>query len=82
MNSTAVETIKHIISNKVILLNMYMNSDDCTVETFERYRHELTGMLICLKNINEDEKFYCFNFYDDKVEFGYYDENYMWVILN
>ena len=77
--TNAVETIKEIIRHKVNVLNYYRK--DADHETFERIRHELTGMLVCLKNVNDDDKFYSFNYYEDKVEFGYYNADGKWVII-
>lgn len=79
----AIETIKELIRNKVWMMNELMKERgelDITT-TFERLRHELQGMMICLKNVNEDDKFYCTNFYNDRIEFGYYDKDSKWNIL-
>lgn len=77
--TNAVETIKDIIKAKVNVMNYYRK--DADHETFERIRHELMGMLVCLKNINNDDKFYSFNYLEDKIEFGYYDENSKWIVI-
>ena len=73
----AQETIIDIISNRVNLLNHYINDG----EVAERFRHELNGMLICLKNINEDDRFYNINYWSNRIEFGYYDEQSTWVLI-
>lgn len=77
----AVETITEIIRNKVWHMNQIINQE-AYAEAFERFRHELNGMLICLKNIETENKFYCTNFFDDYIEFGYYDEEGKWNIID
>lgn len=77
----AFETIKEIIRNKVALINMYMKSEGCDSHTFDRFRNELVGMMICLKNINTETSFYCINYYEDHVEFGYYTDSHKWVSI-
>lgn len=79
MNAT--ETIKEIIRNKVAVINEYIKSGNVEGETFERIRHELVGMMICFRNICEDDNAYCINYYEDGVEFGYYDEHGRWFTI-
>ena len=76
----AFETVKEIIKNRVAIINLAAESG-CNAETYERFRHELTGMMICLKNICETERFYSLNYCENGVvEFGYYDESGVWVV--
>lgn len=81
----AIETIKELIRNKVWMMNQFIKEsdepDETYIETFNRLQNELRGMLICLKNINDDDKFYCTNFYPDRIEFGYYDNESKWFII-
>lgn len=74
----AQETIINIIKNKIWHMNKIMNNPEYA-ECFERYRHEVHGMLICLKNISEDDRFYNINFWEDRIEFGYYDNDHRWI---
>ena len=75
----AFETVKEIVKNRVAFINLAVRND-CGAETYERFRHELTGMMICLKNVNETENFYNLR-YDENgiVSFGYYDESGRWI---
>lgn len=75
------EIIINIIRNKVAVMNILMKSEDQNIEACERLRHELTGMMICLKNITTEDKFYCTNFCEDRIEFGYYDADGKWVVI-
>lgn len=75
----AVETITNIIKSHVFMMNLAMREEE--KDAFERFRAETMGMLICLKNINEDDRFYCLNIFDNKTEFGYYDQDNNWNII-
>ena len=75
----AKDTIINVIRNRVAMLNMYEKTDDVVPETVERFRNEISGMLICLKNISSTNEFWCINYLEDCTEFGYYDENGQWV---
>lgn len=77
---SAADTIRNIISAHVKMLNLALKDDE--KEAFERFRAETMGMLICLKNITVSEnRFYNINIYDDRVEFGYYDDNHKWNVI-
>lgn len=83
----AQEIIINLIKNKVWCMNELI--DDRKEEglditnVFERLRHELTGMMVCLSNIREDDNvnFYNIQFWNDRVEFGYYDKDSKWNVL-
>lgn len=78
----AFETVLEIVRNKVAVMNICFNSYyERKDEALERYRHELTGMLVCLKNINETENFYNVNYSENGYEFGYYDAEGKWVSI-
>lgn len=70
MNAT--ETIIRIIRNKIAVMNTVRKGT--SFETMERFRHELNGMMVCLKNVSSANHFYCINYLDDGgFEFGYYE---------
>lgn len=71
----AEKTIAEIIKSKVNVMNLFMKCSNMNPATFDRFTNELTGMLICLKNIAADGVFYTVNFYDDRIEFGFYKED-------
>ena len=75
----AVETITNIIKSHVNMMNLAMREEEN--DAFERFRAETMGMLICLKNISEENRFYCINIFDDRTEFGYYDQDHNWNII-
>ena len=79
MNAT--ETIKDIITHKVVAMNYGLSADSFAPEVRERWLSELRGMLVCLKNIAGDDNFYCFNYNDKSVEFGYYDKASKWNVI-
>lgn len=74
----AQEIIIQLIRNKTNMINMALRENN--KEAFERFRHEINGMLICLRNVSNDG-FYCLNFLEDKCEFGYYDKNGVWYTI-
>lgn len=73
----ALETIKGIVKDRVAFINLAVEAN-CGAETYERLRHELTGMMICLKNVTE--KHYSLN-YDENgiISFGSYDDKGRWI---
>ncbi len=74
---SAKELIIKVIRNKVAMMNLVRGF--APADTMERYRHELTGMMVCLKNITSSDEFYCINYLDDgSFEFGYYDDSHNW----
>lgn len=75
----AKDTIINVIRDTVAMLNTYVKTDDVVPETVARFRNEIRGMLICLKNISSSNEFWCINYLGDCTEFGYYDENGQWV---
>lgn len=78
MNAT--ETIVRVIRNKIAVMNSVRK--EAAAETMERFRHELNGMLVCLKNVASENNFYNVNYLDDgSYEFGYYDETGEWVSI-
>lgn len=77
--NNAVEIIKALIKTRVAVVNFGFTRMDGA--TFEWQRHELMGMLICLKNVKSDDNFYCFNYYENHVEFGYYDNEGKWNVI-
>lgn len=78
----AVETIKEIIITKAKVMTRALDvNDDESKAYFERSKHEVKGMLICLKNIVDDDNFYTLNITDTKIEFGYYDKDSKWNVL-
>lgn len=81
--TSAFETIKGIVSNRVAVMNTYVASGNGSAEALERWRNELCGMMICLKNlaINENGFFYNINYCEDGYEFGYYDEAGKWYTI-
>ena len=78
MNAT--ETIIRVIRNKIAVMNIARK--EAPAETMERFRHELTGMMVCLKNVAPANNFYNVNYLDDgSYEFGYYDEACEWFSI-
>lgn len=77
----AQDVIIKIIRNKVAVMNVLASQDYPDTEALERFRHELTGMMICLKNINSTNDFYCINYWENSYEFGYYDEGGAWFSI-
>jgi hypothetical protein len=78
MNAT--ETIIRVIRNKIAVMNTVKK--EAAAETMERFRHELNGMMVCLKNISSANHFYCINYLDDGgFEFGYYDDAGKWFSI-
>lgn len=78
MNAT--ETIIRVIRNKVAAMNTVRK--EAAPETMERFRHELNGMMVCLKNAALADNFYCINYLDDgSFEFGYYDDAGKWFSI-
>lgn len=75
----AIETIKSLISNKIEVMNLLIKNPNYSTEAHERMRNELMGMLVCLKNINDNGNFYCINYWDNAIEFGYYDTESKWI---
>lgn len=75
----AQEIVITVIRNKVAMMNAVRHA--ASAETMERFRHELTGMMICLKNISSSDEFYAINYLDDGYEFGYYDKDGKWVSI-
>lgn len=76
---SAQEIIIDIIRNKVAVMNTVRNEAD--TETMERFRHELNGMMICLKNLAAKNEFYNIYYLKDGYEFGYYDDNGRWFSI-
>ena len=86
--TSAEKKIVEIISHKIAWINectknherIFPNTDK--QEYINRLVYELKGMLICLKNIASDERFYAVHFMDDDpAEFGYYDKDSKWIII-
>ena len=80
----AYETIKGMIKNRVWMLNEYLKTDNTEQdkkEVFERFDGELHGMLLCLKNIEDGDNFYNLNYFDNRVEFGFYDADGGWNVI-
>lgn len=75
----AQEIIIDLIRNKVAVMNIV--KDRASAEKTERFRHELTGMMICLKNISSTDEFYNINYLDSGYEFGYYDKEGKWYSI-
>nr|DAG56354.1 MAG TPA: hypothetical protein [Caudoviricetes sp.] len=73
---SAQEIIIKVIRNKVAVMNTVRNK--AGTETMERFRHELNGMMVCLKNLAPANEFYNIMYLEDGYEFGYYDENGEW----
>ena len=81
-NQQAVDAVVEIVKTRVSLMNMYLgNVDAYEKATWDRLSNQLDGMLIVLKNINDEERFYCINYFDDRIEFGYYDEFHNWIVI-
>lgn len=76
---SAQEIIVSTIRNRVAFMNMV--KETATVESMERFRHELSGMLLCLKNVSSSNEFYNVNYLDSGYEFGYYDEHGKWYSI-
>lgn len=76
---TAQEIILNIVRGKVAVMNAVKETADG--ETMERFRHELTGMMVCLKNISLKNEFYCINYLANGFEFGYYDKSGKWYSI-
>lgn len=76
---TAQEIILNLVRGKVAVMNTV--KETTTSETMERFRHELTGMMVCLKNISLKNEFYCINYLESGYEFGYYDESGKWFSI-
>lgn len=74
----AKRTIIDCIRTRVCMLNMYEKTVDVLPEIVERFRNEICGMLICLRNISTTNEDWCINYLEDCTEFGYYDENGEW----
>lgn len=79
--TTAIETTKEIIRNRVYMINQYRETVNEWDNTTDRLMNELTGMLVILKNISDDENFYNIQFDGKRVEFGYYDANHNWITI-
>lgn len=77
--NNAVEIIKELIKNRVAVVNLGFARMDGA--TFERQRLDLMGMLVCLKNIKNDDNFYCLTYDENHVEFGYYDNTSKWNVI-
>ena len=81
----AREIIIQVIRNKVAVINIFCDSDSFNAEKYSYLMHELDGMLVCLKNIAESDHFYNIHFNSNndgvKIEFGYYDENGNWIVI-
>lgn len=75
----AYEIIIDIIRNKVAVMNTVR--DEADTETMERFRHELNGMMVCLKNLSPKNEFYNIYILEDGYEFGYYDANGRWFSI-
>ena len=75
----AQEIVIAVIRNQVAMMNAVKYS--ASTETMERLRHELTGMMICLKNISSSDEFYNINYIDGGYEFGYYDKDGKWFSI-
>ena len=75
-----VETITNLIKYHVNMMNLAMRDNES--DAFERFRAETMGMLICLKNISEENRFYCINIFDDRTEFGFYDNDSKWNVIS
>lgn len=73
-----IQLIIQLISNRTKMLNMALRENN--KEAFERFRHEINGMLICLRNVSTDV-LYCLNILEDKCEFGYYDNSGFWYTI-
>ena len=80
MNNNAEQIIIKMIVNKVYVMNLY--KDQVSADSYNDELNELRGMLICLKNIRQDDKFYTLQFsgwdpdhkeINQGVIFGYYD---------
>lgn len=76
---TAQEIVLNIVRGKVAVMNAV--KETATSETMERFRNELTGMMVCLRNISPKNEFYCINYLDIGYEFGYYDESGKWFSI-
>ena len=78
----AKDTIISIIRNHVATMNTAFKTNKTEyAEYLERARIELRGMLVCLKNICSANEFYGINYYETGYEFGYYDENGIWISI-
>lgn len=75
----AQEIILNIVRNKVAMMNAV--KEKAASETMERFRNELTGMMVCLRNISPKNEFYCINYLESGYEFGYYDESGKWYSI-
>lgn len=76
---TAQEIVLNIVRVRVAMMNTAKNK--ASAETMERLRRELTGMMICLKNISSPDEFYSINYLDDGYELGYYDKEGKWYSI-
>lgn len=76
---TAQEIVINLVRGKVAVMNTV--KETTTSETMERFRHELTGMMVCLRNISLKNEFYCINYLESGYEFGYYDESGKWFSI-
>ena len=75
----AFETIKEVVKTRIAFINLVAETS-FGAEVYERHRNELTGMMICLKNVNETENFYSLQYDENgKISLGYYDENGRWI---
>ena len=75
----AKHTIINSIRNRVYMFNMYVKEDDSDPEIVQSLRNEITGMLICLKNISLPDETWCTKYIEGRIEFGYFDEFGIWI---
>lgn len=73
------DTIIRVTRNRVRMYNMYVKEDDVDPEIAACLRNEITGLLICLKNINPSNETWCTHNSEDSIEIGYYDEIGQWI---
>lgn len=76
---SAQEIIIEIIKSKVAIMNTMIS--EATVETMERFRNELNGMMVCLKNISTKKEFHIILLINGRYEFGYYDDTGKWFSI-
>lgn len=85
--TSAEKKIIEIISHKIAWINVCTKNHERIFPNTDRQDNinrlfcELKGMLICLKNITTTNRVYTVNDMGDYVEFGYYDTNSKWIII-
>lgn len=78
----AITTIISIIKTRVEVMNMDAEDFGTTgsSELIRQWEQQVYGMLTCLRNINDTDRFYCFDIYNDHYDFGYFEDD-IWVSL-